>query len=156
MPHKPANPFERHAVAVIHGEYGPQPQWKIDMLFDALARQTAPQSCRISYYHPREAGNAWHRWTVTRSGTRVRPGVASCTVNSWERWAGAWLWIEGYGVCHVEDCFPEGRDPYWFDLAVPASSATPTYASWLASRERARRARKFGLQRTCFVVLKTG
>ncbi|MBM3498650.1 MAG: hypothetical protein FJX74_08245 [Armatimonadetes bacterium] len=139
---------------MLQGEYGEQPQWKIDLLSAALQQGAASQPCRVSYYHPREAGSAWRRWTATRTGTMVRPGVASCTLGSWERWKGAWLWIEGYGVAHVEDCFPESRDPYWFDLASPATADTPTYSTWLASSERARCARDFGLRKARFVVLK--
>jgi len=156
LPHDAKDAFERHAVATIRGEYGPQPQWKIDMLFQALEKGPDMQSCRVSYYHPREAGGGWRRWTATRTGTMVRPGVASCTLGSWRRWGGAWLWIEGYGVAHVEDCFPESRDPYWFDLAAPSTQKTPNYKTWLASTERAECARDFGLRRARFVVLKAG
>jgi hypothetical protein len=154
LPHDSHNPFYQHAVAVLEGRQGPQPQWKIDLLFDALGRGAEPEPCRVSYYHPREAGGAWRHWAGTRTGTLVRPGVASCTSASWGRWKGAWLWIEGYGVCHVEDTFPESRDPYWFDLATPSSAETPDYTSWLASTERARCARDFGLRRSRFVVLR--
>ena len=154
LPHDPQNPFEKHAVAVLRGEYGPQPQWKVDMLFQALEHGAGLRSCRVSYYHPREAGSGWRHWTATRTGTMVRPGVASCTTGSWGRWKGAWLWIEGYGVCHIEDSFPESRDPYWFDLASPSTAETPTYSAWLASSERAECARDFGLRSTRFVVLK--
>ena len=154
LPHDPSNPFEKHAVSVLQGEWGPQPQWKIDMLFAALAKDVKPQPCRVSFYHPREAGRGWRRWTATRTGTMVRPGVASCTARNWRRWGGAWLWIEDYGVCHVEDCFPESRDPHWFDLASPSTTQTPNYTTWLNSHERARFARKFGKQGSSFVVLK--
>ncbi len=154
LPHDPDNAFEKHAVSVIQGEWGPQPQWKIDMLFSALAKGAKPQPCRISFYHPREAGGGWRRWTGTRTGTMVRPGVASCTARNWSRWGGAWLWVENYGVCHVEDCFPESRDPLWFDLASPSTPDTPNYTTWLNSWERARFARRFGKQGGKFVVLK--
>ena len=153
-PHNTGSPFEKHAIAVLQGQYGEQPQWKIDMLSDALQRNAELGPCRVSYYHPREAGGAWRRWTATRTGTMVRPGVASCTLGSWGRWKGAWLWIEDYGVAHVEDCFPESRDPYWFDLASPATDDTPNYTTWLASTERAQCARDFGLRKARFVVLK--
>lgn len=154
LPHNPENAFQKHAAAVINGQYGPQPQWKVDMLFEALAEGAEPQDCRISYYHPREAGGSWRRWTGTRTGTMVRPGVASCTLRNWSRWGGKWLWIEGYGVCHVEDVFPESRDAYWFDLASPSTPDTPNYTTWLNSIERAQCARKFGKRSSSFVVLK--
>ena len=84
----------------------------------------------------------------------VRPGVASCTSAYWSRWAGAWLWIEDYGVCHVEDSFPESRNPRWFDLASPCTPDTLTYDSWVNSTERAQYAHEYGLKRASFVVLK--
>jgi hypothetical protein len=154
LPHNPKDPFQQQVVGAVSGRLGPQPQWKLDLLVRALVRGEKPYPCRVSLYHPREAGGAWRWWTGTRSSTRVRPGVASCTAAYWQRWRGAWLWIEGYGVCHVEDCFPESSDPHWFDLASPSSPDTMTYSAWLGSDERARYARDFGLQRASFVVLK--
>jgi len=154
LPYDPQNAFERHAVATLQGEYGPQPQWKVDLLYEALADGARLTPCRVSYYHPREAGGGWRHWTATRTGTMVRPGVGSCTSRSWSRWRDAWLWIEGYGVCHIEDSFPESGDPYWFDLASPGTASTPNYTTWLASRERAKCAREFGKRTARFVVLK--
>ena len=151
---EPGNKFQQQAVAAISGECGQQPQWKLDLLFRALVKDAKSEPCLISCYHPREAGGAWRTWTGTRTGTRVRPGVTSCTSANWSRWAGAWLWIEDYGVCHVEDSFPESTHPCWFDLASPATPDTMTYDTWVGSTERARFAREFGLKRASFVVLK--
>ncbi|HJN14123.1 MAG TPA: hypothetical protein QGH10_01465 [Armatimonadota bacterium] len=154
IPNHGKNAFEKHAIAAIRGEYGSQPEWKMDLLREALLDQKEPEPCRVSYYHPREAGRSWKRWTGTRTGTMVRPGVASCTLRNWGTWGGAWLWIENYGVCHVEDVFPESRDAKWFDLASPATAATPNYTTWLNSLERAQCARRFGKRPSTFVVLK--
>jgi len=150
----PNNAFQKQAVAALQGEWGPQPQWKLDMLFRAVIQDAKPEPCLVSLYHPREAGGAWRTWARTSTGTRVRPGVASCTAANWRRWAGAWLWIEDYGVCHVEDCFPESSQPCWFDLASPCTPQTLTYDAWVNSGERAQYARDFGLRRASFVVLK--
>ncbi len=150
----PNNQFQRQALAALQGERGRQPEWKLDMLFRAVIHDAKPQPCFVSLYHPREAGGAWRAWAHTYTGTRVQPGVASCTAANWRRWAGAWLWIEDYGVCHVEDCFPESSHPRWFDLASPSTPQTLTYESWVNSGERARYARDFGLRRASFVLLK--
>jgi len=73
---------------------------------------------RLIFYHPREAGRSWAFWSHTRTGTLVRPGVASCTVAHWREWGGAWLYLDGIGLCHVEaqmwlveSVIEENRDP---------------------------------------------
>jgi hypothetical protein len=152
----PHSKFQQQAIAAISGEWGPQPEWKLDLLFRALIRnpKPEPEPCLISLYHPREAGGGWQTWAHTRTGTCVRPGVASCTSANWRRWAGAWLWIEDYGVCHVEDSFPESTHPRWFDLASPVTATTLSYDAWVNSTERAQYAREYGLKRASFIVLK--
>ncbi len=58
---------------------------------------------------------------------------------------GCWLWIEGYGIAHVEDVFPEnvareGCDTV-FDLASPEAFPGQTYTEWLDDSSRVKYAR---------------
>lgn len=55
------------------------------------------------------------------------------------------MWIEGYGLAHVEDVFPEpvafeGCDTV-FDLAVPEAYPGQTYTEWLEDPTRVTYAR---------------
>ena len=142
--------FEQAALAAIADPS--VSEVKRDLFRQALAHGQTEQACHVSLYHPREAGAAWEDWTGTRSGTLVRPGVASCTRRHWAEWEGAWLWVRGYGVCHVEDCFQQSTSRTWFDLA--ADGPPYRYGEWLADLGRARWAKAFGKRPGTFVVLK--
>ncbi len=70
---------------------------------------------------------------------------------------GAWLWIEGYGIAHVEDVFPEpvgrqGCDTV-FDLASPEAFPGQTYTEWIDDPSRVRYARNMS-RHALVVVLK--
>ena len=112
-----------------------QPQWKKDLVRQAIAHESKPWRAHTVFYHPAEAGADWRRWSRTATGTLVRPGVASCTQANRNRWMGAWVYFEGYGIAHVEDCFPEASSPTMFDLAVWAQPGQ-SYADWLSDPTR--------------------
>jgi hypothetical protein len=108
-------------------------------------------ACRVTYYHPREAGSSWRRWANCRSlgtqdlipgpGGKVRPGVACVAAADWSRWGGKLLFVEGQGLVQVLDADSyRGRSrTIWFDLAVPGPPWA--YAEWLGSDERVAEAR---------------
>jgi len=144
------------------------PEWKRNLFQEALNHGSPMRECLVSLYHPKEAEwqvgkGSWPNWTGTATGTKVKPGVASCpNVLRHSKWRGlgAWLWVEGYGVCHVEDVntnadrharnHPNG--PVWYDLAAPGPPHE--YKAWLADMGRAYYARDYGLRPSRFVLLK--
>ena len=138
---------------------------KADLVRQALAHEAKPKDCRFTLYHPRESVwqgiGSYLNWVGTATGTKVKPGVASCTVANrdlymrFDRrlgWLRAWMWVEGYGVCRVEDVFPGFSYPSLFDLASPGPPYG--YQEWLDSTERARYAYDFGSRRSTVVIIK--
>ena len=119
--------------------------------FDSLLNDAKPQRCRVTYYHPREAGGDWRRWANCRTlgsrdmipgpGGKVRPGVACVQVSRWRAWQGKLLAVEGQGLVQVLDADSHrGRaSTIWFDLAVPGPPWL--YEDWLANEDRVSRAR---------------
>jgi len=120
------------------------------------------ERCRITYYHPREAGGAWRRWANCRAlggrdlipgpGGKVRPGVACVQARRWRTWQGKLLAIEGQGLVQVLDADVHRADsrPIWFDLAVPGPPWQ--YADWLADGDRVHRARSWSGHSNFFEV----
>jgi len=151
--------FVEHARSAI-GDPNVEP-WKKRLLNEGLENGWPERDCSVSLYHPKEAGwqgvGPWTRWTGTATGTLVRPGVASCGQRYRKRWLGAWIWVEGFGVQHVEDVFPSGSE-YWFDIAVPApvhKSGEPfSYQEWIDPLWIARIAYDYGKKPSTFVVLR--
>jgi len=131
---------------------GRVPEWKKDLIRQATLHGGDVFEAHCLFYHPKEAGSDWRRWAGTATGTLVRPGVASCTQANRDRWLGAWVWFEGYGVAHVEDVFPESSDSRTFDLAVWAQP-DQNYSEWLSDPTRVAIARDRNV-RSMAVVLK--
>ena len=106
--------------------------WKKDLIRNALEGKMGESGkARLLFYHPREAGRNWKDWDDTKIETKVRPGVASCTVNYWHRWGKHAIWFEGVGIQIVEDNFPEFNGKYVFDIAVPERYMGQSYSDWI-------------------------
>ena len=150
-----AGTFEQHARAAIADPT--TPEVKRELFRHALVHRCnlTRFDARVVYYHPREAGSAWERWSRTATGTLVRPGVASCTVAHRSEWLGAWIWFAGHGLCKVEDVFPESRSRTMFDLAVWARPGQ-TYQQWLWDPTRVVIARTRNVRTEAVVVKPKG
>lgn len=132
------------------------PAWKLDLVRQALAHESKPFTARCLHYHPKEAGGDWRRWSKTATGTLVRPGIASCTQAHRKEWLGAWVWFEGLGIHHVEDCFPESSGRTIFDVASPEAYPGQSYGNWLMDPTRVAFARNVNEKRIAVVLKPRG
>jgi hypothetical protein len=152
-----ATPAQRAAWVAMQ-EWASQPE-----AFDACAPGDV-RRCRVTMYHPKEAGSNWRRWDGCRApgysrltdlvpgpGGKVRPGVACVAASSWTDWRGKVLWIRGHGVfqCLDSDVYRGGHE--WFDLA--GVGGPWRYSEWWVSLDAVRRARDYSQRGVQFVVM---
>ncbi len=125
-----SDPFVNWANAVIKGEKGPQPQWKLDLIKNALNKgeQSIPAKTTSYWAHEPGVGHC------TASGKRVftcnrgccnqgpNSGFVAADVNHNKHWKfNTVLWIEGYGVCRIWDTGGAIRGKHRFDLGMTPS-----------------------------------
>jgi hypothetical protein len=144
----PQDVFQACRARVLRGDYGKQPQWKLD-IYRKAAGVRANRLAKVTSYGPWESdAMSGGPFSWLKNGTRVRLNEAHCAANP-EIPEGSIVWTD-YGLRFVVD---RGG---WVKLGYVRGVGRVTSAEESANLDYRTERRMKTLRRTPYVILRWG